>query len=162
MIDPGETATRIVHVNNPNVNRFFSFGSMVIPSNDAFLANDNPMMYQVFDSAGNFTSPVTIDLLFGDIWDAGTEENDGMGAAFSTNGGMSTNTIGGVVMHHPGLGNFVGTMTAAGTTIGPLPDPGTLFARITITAVPEPTSIVLPMLALGLLTTVRRRRRTAA
>ena len=52
---PGATAMSTFTV-DPSVNRFFTFGSMVIPSNDHFIGNDNPMM--LFSAAGelNITS----------------------------------------------------------------------------------------------------------
>jgi len=39
---PGATASTIFTV-DPSINRFFTFGSMVVPSNDLFIGNDDPM-----------------------------------------------------------------------------------------------------------------------
>ena len=39
---PGATASTIFTV-DPSINRFFTFGSMVVPSNDYFIGNDDPM-----------------------------------------------------------------------------------------------------------------------
>ena len=129
---------------------------MIIPSNDGFFGNDSGTAYELFDINGNFNGTLTINLFGADLWDAGTEVNDGLGAPFSTNGGMSTDE-GGVVAVHPGLDNFLGTGTAAGTTIGSIPGPTTPIARITITSVPEPTAWgVLAILATA--TGFRRRR----
>jgi len=74
LIDPGETAKIFFDVNPTD--RFFSFLSMVIPSNDLFIGNDNPMAYEVFDTAGTFTNIGPISVFGGDVWDGGTEAND--------------------------------------------------------------------------------------
>ncbi|MCP4250738.1 MAG: PEP-CTERM sorting domain-containing protein, partial [bacterium] len=49
-IAPGEIAsmTLIVDETDPT-SRFFSYASMVIPSNDAFIGNDDPTDHQLFD-----------------------------------------------------------------------------------------------------------------
>ena len=75
-IAPGETVSGIFELDprNPD-NRYFSFASMVIPSNDAFVANDSPRAYQVFESDGTFVA--TNFTIFGtNVFDAGTEVND--------------------------------------------------------------------------------------
>ena len=49
---PGQTREAFFTVDG-TVNRFFTFGSMVIPSNDFFIGNDDATEYQIFDAAGN-------------------------------------------------------------------------------------------------------------
>jgi hypothetical protein len=157
ILDPGETGQTTVSVTNTIASRYFSYASMVIPSNDAFIGNDNAMMFQLFDAGGNYTGPVTFDVFGANIWDSGTEVNDTMGAAFSTLGGMSSDENG-VIAQHPGLANFLGSGTAAGTTIGSIPAGATPIARFTISAVPEPSGLMV----LGLFAavgSVRRRTR---
>ncbi len=80
---------------------------MVIPSNDAFIANDDPLAHEVFDAAGNFTGPITLTVLCSCVLDAGTEDNTEMQAAFinQTGNNMGTTTIGGVISLHPGFIN---------------------------------------------------------
>ncbi|NEN88240.1 MAG: hypothetical protein F6K48_04645 [Okeania sp. SIO3H1] len=34
--------------------RYFSYGAMGLPSNDAFIANENPLGIRIFDEDGNF------------------------------------------------------------------------------------------------------------
>lgn len=148
LIDAGETATATVSIPNAAASRYFSFASMVIPSNDAFIGNGNPMAYEVFDTLGNFNGPVIIEIFGNEIWDSGTELNDTLGAAFSTIGGMSSDE-GGLVALHAGLANFEGTGTPVGTIgAGLAPEAGDLVARITIQQVPEPSSIALALTAL--------------
>lgn len=149
LIDTGEVATAEVTTINPAAYRYFSFASMVIPSNDAFIGNDNPFAYEVFDAAGNFNGELVIEIFGSDIWDSGTEVNDTLGAAFSTIGGVSSDE-GGVVQVHPGLTNFEGTGTPVGTIgTGLAPGSATPVARITISQVPEPTTAVLAVLGIA-------------
>ena len=157
VIDPGNVAFEEITVLSPSVHRYFSFASMIIPSNDAFTANGNPIGWEIFDAAGNFTGPVTITLTPAMVYDAGTELNDGLGAPFSTNGGTSTDTNDRITKRSD-LTTFVGTSTESGSTIGATLD--NPFAQITIKLVPEPSSLSLLSLAgLGLLSWRRRRNR---
>ena len=158
VVEPGETAVDTVSVVNGAANAFFSYASMVIPSNDAFIGNGDPTAYQVFDAAGNFTGPVVIDVLGQDIWDAGTEVNDTMGAAFSTIGGVGTDEDG-TVAPHQGLDNFELTGTPTGTIAdGAAPAAGILLGRITVDLVPEPNSL-LALSSSGLIAIGFARRR---
>ena len=61
-ISPGETIEGSIDIRNPQNYRYFSFASMIIPSNDAFIGNEDPFAYELFDADGNFTGPVTIDI----------------------------------------------------------------------------------------------------
>ncbi len=145
---------------DPMTNGYFSYASMIIPSNDAFFGNDNPMGYPLFDMMGDFGGTVTIDILGSDIYDGGTELNDEMGAAFSALGGTDTMEAMAIGMH-AGLDNFIGTGTANGETIMSAFGADTVIGRITITqAVPEPTSaMLLGLAAIPALGLLRRRRR---
>lgn len=161
VIDPGETAMASITPMNPVNYRYFSYASMIIPSNDVFIGNGNPLAYEVFDAAGNFNGPVTIQIFGNNIWDAGTEVNDTMGAAFSGVGGTASDEGGTVaLLASGGLDNFLNTGIAPGGTIGNLIAADDLLATITISqaAVPEPSAGL--MLGLGgiLLGLVRRRR----
>jgi hypothetical protein len=80
---PGGTASGLLSVADPTMNRFLSFGAMVVPSNDFFMANEDPQAFEIFDAAGTFLGPKTIMVFGRNVWDAGTEVNDiGFGAAF--------------------------------------------------------------------------------
>jgi len=91
-IDPGETATFTVQLDGSNPSdRFFNYASMVIPSNDFFIANGNERAHAIFDEAGNFIGADFI--VFGsNILDAGTEENDEIEANTAFFGQMAPNT----------------------------------------------------------------------
>lgn len=140
-LSPGETVEGSIDIRNAANYRYFSFASMLIPSNDAFIGNEDPFAYELFDASGNFNGTQTIDIFASDIYDAGTEVNDGQGAAgFSLGfggqgGGTSTDDPTGTVGLHPDLlANIEGFETAAGTTVTDLLTPEEPIARITITA----------------------------
>ncbi|MEM8493690.1 MAG: spondin domain-containing protein [Pseudomonadota bacterium] len=71
---PGDRASTVFRV-NPLVDRYFSYASMIIPSNDFFIANGNPLAHQLFDDNGEF---VGTNFIVGgsETNDAGTEVND--------------------------------------------------------------------------------------
>ncbi|MCI0536416.1 MAG: spondin domain-containing protein, partial [Verrucomicrobiales bacterium] len=87
------------------LDRFFTYASMVIPSNDAFIGNGNPQGRPVFDAAGNFVGGswiVTSD----QVKDAGTEVNDELPVNTAFFGQTTANTgtaEGGTVMMHTGF-----------------------------------------------------------
>ena len=75
-IAPGDIASMTFELDSTNpAHRFFSYGSMVLPSNDFFYANANPQAVPVFDDNGQF---VARDFIVGEqrVRDAGTEVND--------------------------------------------------------------------------------------
>lgn len=155
VIDPGETATIRIDL-DPATDVFFSFLSMIIPSNDAFIGNDNATAYRLFDAAGSFTDLAPIEIVASNIYNAGTETDDGLGAAFSANGGTSSDengVIGGIDLSY-----LEGTPTVAGTVFSDIPTGNDLVATITFTQInpapaPVPLPAGLPLLAgaLGLL-----------
>ncbi len=79
-IQDGESGTLSIDVADPTLNRYATFLAMFVPSNDTFLGNDNPLAYELFDTAGNVISQ-TIEITASSIWDAGTEVNQLFGAA---------------------------------------------------------------------------------
>lgn len=157
VLDPGETASLKLKV-DPNSARYFSFLSMVIPSNDSFIGNDSPMAYEVFDAMGQFTRIGTINVFGSDVWDAGTEVNDNLGAAFNPDGGTSTDE-GGVVALQSDLNFLLGQNRAAGGTVASVQGANDLIASITIAAVPVPAAMPLLLGAFGALSLLRRRRK---
>jgi len=175
VFDPGDSGSLILDV-SPMTQRYFSYASMIIPSNDAFVANGNPLAHQLFDAMGNFQGTTTIDILGANVLDAGTEDNTEMDAAFfdqmAANTGVTT--VNGTVQLHPG---FIGSLAnpggnriiLGGTSIAPpgfmfdevladFTQPGVVLGRITITRVPEPTSLALFVVASAI--SFRRRARS--
>ena len=74
-LQPGSQSSTTLNIDNPFVNRFFSYASMVIPSNDAFVANGNPLVHEIFDERGRFVAENFI-VAGNEVLDAGTEVND--------------------------------------------------------------------------------------
>ncbi len=145
----------------PGQNDYFSFASMFVPSNDAFLGNDNPLAYPVFNESGDFISQV-IDIPRDEVWDSGTEFNDESnqnaaipGVSFTPNTGVSTDEP---VTVHPGY-NSGGNFESLGFSF---PADGSIVGRITIEEVsdfdpgdnpttPEPTTTTALLVMGGLL-----------
>ncbi|MEO1470931.1 MAG: spondin domain-containing protein, partial [Pseudomonadota bacterium] len=112
---------------------FFTWATMVIPSNDAFLAvPDDALADPVFDEDGNFLGPVVIQRFGSDVLDAGTEVNTEENAAFLNQTARDQGEAeGGVITEHPGFNgsegladgepvNILGGTTAPGAMIDPV------------------------------------------
>ncbi len=90
--------------------RYLSMASMVIPSNDAFVANGDPVAHPIFDESGAVVA-VDFFVVGGDVRDAGTEVNDELPANTAFFGQAAPDTgdaEDGVVSAHPGF-NPVGS-----------------------------------------------------
>ena len=134
VIEPGETASATIDVSDSEINRFFSYASMIIPSNDAFIANLNSRAISVFGPQGDFRGPITINVFGRDILDSGTEVNNPQGdPAFSTEGGTAADENG-AVRGHLGLDDFISTGLPTGETLMSAFDARTPIARITISS----------------------------
>ncbi len=159
----GESTTFDLDVGDASTNRYFSYASMVVPSNDLFVANGGPTAHELFDAMGNFNGTTIIEIYGRDVNDNGTEFNSATNdAAFSANDGQSipefTNIRGLFTDDSDAdyLDSFLGSNTGNGGTIGSTFGADDLIARITITAVPAPSS-AMALLGGGLLVTRRRR-----
>jgi hypothetical protein len=156
-LTPGSVRSSVFTV-NPTINRFFTFGSMVVPSNDYFIGNDSPTQYRLFNNDGtlNLTS---ISQSARDIWDAGSEVDSVPNAAFivgSNNGDRIADT-GVVEFEFGGLSIFNGLTTAAGYTFDLQLQAATPIYRIDFEIVPAPG--IAGMMAMGGVVALRRRRR---
>ena len=118
-------------------NRYFSYASMFLPSNDAFVGNDNPLASEIFDEEGNF---IAQEIYVSTVWDAGTEFNDETPPNAATFPGDFIPETGvdenGLIGVHPGYnsdGLFLeqGYISPTELTAGNNP-----IARITITETP--------------------------
>lgn len=58
-----------------NQGRYFNYASMILPSNDAFIANGNPLAVEIFDQNGRFIG-AEFTVTGAQVLDAGTEVND--------------------------------------------------------------------------------------
>ena len=105
-IAPGASTTqRFTIDSNSSLNQYFSYASMVIPSNDAYVANGNPTAHPLFDENGEFIG-AEITIQGSDVNDAGTEVNDELPANTAFFGQSAPNTgetENGVNTPHPGF-----------------------------------------------------------
>jgi len=139
VFDPGEVVQTTIDVPNPSENQYFSFASMVIPSNDSFLANLDRYAHRIFTGSGRFRGTTTINLFGANVYDAGTEVNNPFGgAAFSTEGGDSV-VEGGVISRTTSLDDFVGTGIPTGDELGSAFSRRTPLARITLSLASDPS-----------------------
>ena len=84
---------------------YFSYAAMILPSNDAFIANGNPKEHLVFNSGG-LPRNIEFEVLGSEVLDAGTEVNDELPMNTAFFGQMVPNTgidENGVVGPHPGF-----------------------------------------------------------
>lgn len=153
---PGATAFTDFTV-DPSVNRFFTFGSMVVPSNDHFIGNDSPTRFMLFNAAGQLNI-TTISQFGRDIWDNGSETEDPANAAFLVGGVNAQRTAqnGVVNFNFDRLDTFNGLTTAAGYTFNRQIGANDEIYRISFAVVPAPGAAAL--LGLGGLVGFRRRR----
>ena len=173
-VDPGETTSATIEVDG-TVNRYFTFLSMLVPSNDTFLGNDDPLAYSLFDMGGNFLGERVINVTAELLWDAGTEINDLLGGPAFVLGQMAGDGAdeNGVVHAAESFAGFAGAETPLGILDGNLIDFGddrSAFSVATITirevggAVPLPATGLLALgglASLGGLGAFRKRRKPA-
>ncbi len=179
----GESVTQDIEVTDTAAQRYFTFLSMIIPSNDLFIGSDQAI--EIFDGMGNFNGPQTITLTGIDVYDAGTEINDPMANPAFVAGVPGVNPL--LDPNDPSLGSladengeirdeqfaqlrlYAGLETAAGFTTAPSQN---LFgdassfniARITIEqiAAPVPLPAGGALLVSGLVAAGAVARRKAA
>lgn len=162
VFSPGESATMSIDVGDASVNRYFNYASMVVPTNDLFVGND--VRREIFDDAGTFLGPITIDIFGRSVYDNGTEVNDitdgpAFVAGIDATGGTDEFEDIQFFFSRPGadsyLASIIGTTTAPGDDITRVFAEGDLIGRITIVPAPGVASVGL-MAGLGLM--ARRRR----
>ena len=102
---------------DPDSDRYFSYGSMILPSNDAFIANGDPLAWEIFDEDGNFVA-TDITVTGANVWDAGTEVNDEIPENTAALAQAAPNTgddENGTVELHPG---FIGSEREGSPQLG--------------------------------------------
>lgn len=139
---------------------FFTFASMVVPSNDFFIGNDDPHEYALFDANGALQIN-QITLRANEIWDAGSEVFDPAAAAFVGDNGLRTDQNSVVAFNFAELAAFNGLLTGAGYNFQSGLGADSEVYRISFTAqpVPEPASIAMLLAGLGVVGASLKRRR---
>ncbi len=99
-----------------SVNTEVSLAAMILPSNDAFIGTNQAV--ELFDADGNFLGAQTLVFNGTNVYDAGTEVNTELDAAFinqmAPNTGIDEN---GVVTLHPGFNGSAGNPVGDGDQI---------------------------------------------
>ena len=159
-LDPGATRTATFRVDT-SLNPYFTFASMVVPSNDFFIGNDSPTEYRLFDTAGNLLLP-SITVGAAEIWDAGSEVFDPAAAAFVGNNDLRREQNSVVAFNFAELAGFNGLTTGAGYTFNSALTADSEVYRIgfSVAAVPEPGTYALMAAGLMAVGFVARRRRS--
>lgn len=110
-IAPGATASVSFFVDaRRGEEQFFSYASMVLPSNDAFVANGSPTAHRIINHRGRFV-PTSFVVTGAEVLDAGSEVNDELPANTAFFGQQTPDTgvtENGNVVLHPGF-NAPGT-----------------------------------------------------
>ena len=155
VFDSGDRTSGIFTLDSTN-NQYFSYGAMGLPSNDAFIANGNPLAFKIFEDNGRFTGADFI-VTGTQVWDAGAEVNDEIPtntaalAQAAPNTGQAEN---GLVRLHPGFlvnGNILAARPNADFT-----QPNYSIVRIQVTQVAEPSVTVGLMVVGGMVLLSRR------
>ena len=91
-IAPGDIASQsfLLDSSDPN-QRYFSYASMILPSNDFCISNGNPRAHEIFDEDGNFVG-AGFFVAGSEVLDAGTEVNDEIPANTAFFGQAAPNT----------------------------------------------------------------------
>ena len=158
---PGATKTASFLVDSV-LNPFFTFGAMVVPSNDFFIGNDSPTEYRLFNG-GNTLQLSSITIKAHEVWDAGSEVFDPAAAAFVGNNDLRAPQNSVVALNFAEFFGYNGLTTAAGYTFNSQLAANTDVYRISFTAapVPEPESYALMATGLLALGALARRRQAS-
>lgn len=158
-IQPRETSSQVFTISADSTNRWFSYAAMVIPSNDFFVANGNPLAHDLmslFDGVGSVSFNIGVA---GTVTDAGSETTDFETSAanglFGLSGGQSgpnegaaENGVVTTVVGDPFAGFGITVPSQFDFNNGSLYGSG--IGTVTITAVPEPASALLFLSGLAL------------
>ena len=165
---PGESISQDFSIRIDGSNRYFSYVSMVLPSNDFFVANGDPMAHDLmslYDGEGSISFNIGLP---NTVNDAGTEATDYLTSAanglFGLGGGQGgpdtpAGSLGLSIMNvagDPFDGFGIDTPSTFNFNDAGLYANG--IATVTISAVPEPSTAALSLLGFVCVGLVRRSR----
>ncbi|MEM7135171.1 MAG: spondin domain-containing protein [Myxococcota bacterium] len=146
-IAPGDVATQTFLLESTSEdNRYFSYASMILPSNDFCISNGNPLAHPLFDDEGNFIAS-DFFVTGAETLDAGTEigdeipENTAFFGQSSPDTGVDENgLIGTLGSDRPAVGFLPkgsgGILDDPRFRMGDFLVPGYPFVKISFTAAP--------------------------
>ncbi|MCA9259283.1 MAG: spondin domain-containing protein, partial [Planctomycetales bacterium] len=147
---------------DPMRNRYLSYGAMVVPSNDAFLGNESPTIIELFDANGDFIAQ-NFAILGSQIWDAGTEVNQLLGAAYivgeDASAGVTENGMVQLADLSQQFSAYVGSAVPSGGTFQSAPSATAPLAAFSFAVVPEPAALSLAAVSVAVVSARRRSRR---
>jgi len=166
---PGDSISQDFTIRIDGSNRFFSYASMVLPSNDFYIANGNPAAHDLanfYDGEGSISFNIGLP---GTINDAGTEATDyrtsaanglfglagGQGGPDTPSGSLGLANMN--VSGDPFAGFGVDTPDTFNFNDAGLYPNG--IATVRLTVVPEPSTSLLGLFAMVGALIARRRRR---
>ncbi len=137
----GATATKTFTLDT-DLQAFFTYAAMVVPSNDFFIGNDSAM--RLFDASGALTR-TSLTIKANRIWDAGSEVFDPLAAAFVGTNSLRTDQNSVVAFNFAEFAAYNGLTTGAGYTFTSGLTATTDVYRISfaLAPVPEPQSAAL-------------------
>ncbi len=164
---PGSSNSVVFNI--ADINTSFSFAAIILPSNDWFIGNNEPLDISSLISGG-VGSSLTFE--FGRVYDAGTELEDfafspgnpiiGIDTMANPDGGTSTNDPISLVSGADPFGSFAnispGTFDSTAFDFNSAGVGNTVLGRVTITSIPEPDVTLLG--SLGAITLLIRRKRS--
>ncbi len=170
-IAPGQTVTLTLDVANDGSNNYLSYASMILPSNDYFVANGNPLAHSIESVLNGSATELSFTIgAPGSILDAGTEINDFLtsagnglfgfpGGQGGPNQGADENGVITNVLGNDPFSDFLNLPPGFNASLFNFNDDFWVsgIATITVTAVPVPAALPLFAGALGLLGFMRRR-----
>ncbi|MCC0178370.1 spondin domain-containing protein [Waterburya agarophytonicola K14] len=137
VIDVGETTSFTFTVDRSLASsRYLNYAAMVLPSNDGFIANGDPIAHEIFDQDGNFLG-ADFTVAGNEVLDAGTEVNDEAenSTAFFSQAEPNTGEIeNGLVTTHPGFDPDGRILSSSDFTNADFTAEDYQIARITVTA----------------------------